>query len=138
MDDLSKSTLPPPPSPADATSAAVPANVPKKGRVTEVGYDKLVIAVGAYSQTFGIEGVRQHAHFLRDVGDAKKIRLRVLSLFEQCMSPSMCKSFSFPAKRTVSQKGRKKKQEREESTMQGTDPDQQPNRTAASSSTSPW
>lgn len=54
----------------------------------EVPYDKLVIAVGAYSQTFGIEGVREHANFLRDIGDARRIRLRVLSLFEQCSYPS--------------------------------------------------
>lgn len=59
----------------------------KKGPTTDVPFDKLVIAVGAYSQTFGIAGVRQHAHFLRDIGDARRIRLRVLSLFEQCTSP---------------------------------------------------
>ncbi|KAK5664216.1 hypothetical protein OQA88_432 [Cercophora sp. LCS_1] len=55
-----------------------------KGEEFHVKYDKLVIACGAYSQTFGIEGVRQHANFLRDIGDARRIRLRVLSLFEQC------------------------------------------------------
>lgn len=60
-----------------------------KGAMTDVPYDKLIVAVGAYSQTFGIEGVREHAHFLRDIGDARRIRLRVLSLFEQCTSPSI-------------------------------------------------
>ncbi|KAK4196640.1 putative external mitochondrial NADH-ubiquinone oxidoreductase 1 precursor [Triangularia verruculosa] len=59
-----------------------------KGEVIEVRYDKLIIAAGAYSQTFGIEGVREHAHFLRDIGDARRVRLRVLSLFEQCSYPS--------------------------------------------------
>lgn len=59
-----------------------------KGEVFDVSYDKLVVACGAYSQTFGIEGVREHAHFLRDIGDARRIRLRVLSLFEQCSHPS--------------------------------------------------
>jgi NADH dehydrogenase FAD-containing subunit len=59
-----------------------------KGEMFDVHYDKLVIAVGAYSQTFGIEGVTEHAHFLRDIGDARRIRLRVLSLFEQCSYPS--------------------------------------------------
>ncbi|KAK4668107.1 uncharacterized protein QC764_701820 [Podospora pseudoanserina] len=59
-----------------------------KGEVIEVQYDKLIIACGAYSQTFGIEGVREHAHFLRDIGDARRVRLRVLSLFEQCSYPS--------------------------------------------------
>ncbi len=52
-------------------------------------YDKLVVAVGAYSQTFGIPGVREHAHFLRDVSDARRIRLRVLSLFEAAAAPSV-------------------------------------------------
>lgn len=58
-----------------------------KGDIIDIPYDKLVIACGAYSQTFGIEGVREHAHFLRDIGDARRIRLRVLSLFEQCSYP---------------------------------------------------
>ncbi|KAL7943560.1 FAD/NAD(P)-binding domain-containing protein [Trichoderma barbatum] len=61
---------------------------PLRGEMFDVEYDKLVIAVGAYSQTFGITGVREHAHFLRDVGDARRIRLRVLSLFEQCSYPT--------------------------------------------------
>jgi NADH dehydrogenase FAD-containing subunit len=61
---------------------------PPKGEIFDVEYDKLVIAVGAYSQTFGIAGVREHAHFLRDIGDARRIRLRVLSLFEQCSYPT--------------------------------------------------
>ena len=39
----------------------------KKGHTFEVPYDKLVIACGSYSQTFGIEGVMEHAFFLRDV-----------------------------------------------------------------------
>ena len=60
---------------------------PETGEMFDVPYDRVVIAVGAYSQTFGIEGVRQHAHFLRDIGDARRIRLRVLSLFEQCSYP---------------------------------------------------
>lgn len=43
-----------------------------------MGYDKLVVSVGCYSQTFGIEGVRENALFLKDVGDARKIRKRIL------------------------------------------------------------
>ncbi|KAI0013926.1 FAD/NAD(P)-binding domain-containing protein [Xylariaceae sp. FL0662B] len=58
-----------------------------KGSFFDVEYDKLVIAVGSYSQTFGIEGVREHANFLRDIGDARKIRLRVLQLFEKAALP---------------------------------------------------
>ncbi len=60
-----------------------------RGRFFDVPYDKLVVAVGAYSHTFGISGVREHAHFLRDVSDARRIRLRVLSLFEAAAAPSV-------------------------------------------------
>ncbi|KAI5928415.1 pyridine nucleotide-disulfide oxidoreductase-domain-containing protein [Camillea tinctor] len=59
----------------------------KKAPLFDVEYDKLVIAVGAYSQTFGIEGVREHANFLRDVGDARKIRMKILQCFEKASLP---------------------------------------------------
>ncbi|EJT78833.1 hypothetical protein, variant [Gaeumannomyces tritici R3-111a-1] len=75
------------PSSAAATTATAQQQPPaeqQRGPMVEVPYDKLVVAVGAYTQTFGIEGVSEHAHFLRDVGDARRIRLRVLSLFERC------------------------------------------------------
>lgn len=67
----------------ELSTRTVPGERPAKGPMVDVGYDQLVVAVGAYSQTFGIEGVREHANFLRDVGDARRIRLRVLQLFEQ-------------------------------------------------------
>jgi NADH dehydrogenase FAD-containing subunit len=38
----------------------------------------LVVAVGCYSQTFGTPGVRENALFLKDVGDARRIRKRIL------------------------------------------------------------
>ncbi|KAL2124294.1 hypothetical protein VTJ04DRAFT_659 [Mycothermus thermophilus] len=73
---------------ASKTVVPGPDEKPKpKGDLIDIPYDKLVIACGAYSQTFGIPGVREHAHFLRDIGDARRIRLRVLSLFEQCAYP---------------------------------------------------
>lgn len=50
----------------------------KKGKVFELSYDKLVVAVGCYSQTFGTKGVKENALFLKDVGDARKIRNRIL------------------------------------------------------------
>lgn len=58
------------------------------GKEFEVGYDKLVIAVGCHSQTFGVEGVKEHACFLRDVGDSRLIRLKVLKAFEGAALPS--------------------------------------------------
>jgi NADH dehydrogenase FAD-containing subunit len=45
-------------------------------------YDKLVIAPGAQSNTFGIPGVRENAIFLKDIEDAKRIRRRVIECFE--------------------------------------------------------
>ncbi|KAK0450299.1 FAD/NAD-P-binding domain-containing protein [Desarmillaria tabescens] len=51
-------------------------------------YDKLVIAVGHILKvTFGIPGVKEHAHFLKDVKDARAIRARVLQCFEQTHQP---------------------------------------------------
>jgi NADPH-dependent 2,4-dienoyl-CoA reductase/sulfur reductase-like enzyme len=48
------------------------------GTLFSLRYDKLVIAVGAYSQTFDVPGVKEHAHFLKDVKDARSIRTRIL------------------------------------------------------------
>lgn len=52
-----------------------------------VSYDKLIIAVGTYSQTFNTKGVRENAYFLKDVGDAVAIRRRILELFELARLP---------------------------------------------------
>ena len=61
---------------------------PKKGKLFDLAYDKLVIAVGCYSQTFGTPGVKDHALFLKDVGDARKIRNRLLVCFEAAALPT--------------------------------------------------
>lgn len=42
-----------------------------EGKRWEVSYDKLVISVGCYSQTFGTKGVKEHAFFQKDIGDAR-------------------------------------------------------------------
>ncbi|KAK5937106.1 hypothetical protein PMZ80_010646 [Knufia obscura] len=55
--------------------------------VFPVKYDKLIVTVGSYSQTFNTPGVKENAYFLKDVGDARKIRKRVLELFELCHMP---------------------------------------------------
>jgi len=51
---------------------------PEKGQLFDLKYDKLVVAVGCYSQTFGTPGVKKNALFLKDVTDAVKIRKRAL------------------------------------------------------------
>jgi NADH dehydrogenase FAD-containing subunit len=60
------------------SSLSDPNDVPKKGKNFTLDYDKLVVAVGCYSQTFNTPGVRESALFLKDVGDARKIRKRIL------------------------------------------------------------
>ncbi|KAM1039901.1 hypothetical protein ACFX2I_029149 [Malus domestica] len=44
----------------------------------EIAYDKLVIALGAMPTTFGIQGVHEHAIFLREVSHAQEIRRKLL------------------------------------------------------------
>ncbi|KAK5106602.1 hypothetical protein LTS08_000723 [Lithohypha guttulata] len=67
----------------------LPESIHLKDRVPvfPVKYDKLIVAVGSYSQTFNTPGVRENAYFLKDVGDARRIRKRVLELFELCHMP---------------------------------------------------
>ncbi|KAI0664162.1 FAD/NAD-P-binding domain-containing protein [Cubamyces menziesii] len=55
----------------------------------QLTYDKLVIAVGAYNQTFNVPGVKEHAHFLKDIRDARRIRTRILECFEQANQPTI-------------------------------------------------
>ncbi|EFJ46064.1 hypothetical protein VOLCADRAFT_63040, partial [Volvox carteri f. nagariensis] len=43
-----------------------------------VSYDKLAICTGSQGSTFGIPGVLEHAHFLRDVKQAEAIRQRLI------------------------------------------------------------
>ncbi|KAI9285231.1 NDE1, mitochondrial external NADH dehydrogenase [Umbelopsis sp. AD052] len=60
-----------------------------KGAEFSLDYDKLVIGVGSYSQTFGIPGVKEHGLFLKDVNDARLIRSRVVSCFEYASQPGI-------------------------------------------------
>lgn len=60
----------------------------RKGNVIDVEWDKLVVAVGCYNQTFGTPGVRENALFLKDVGDARRIRQRILACFETASLPT--------------------------------------------------
>ncbi|KAF2654010.1 FAD/NAD(P)-binding domain-containing protein [Lophiostoma macrostomum CBS 122681] len=49
---------------------------------TEVPFDMLVVGVGAENATFGIPGVREHSLFLKEVGDAQRIRNRIMDCCE--------------------------------------------------------
>jgi len=52
-------------------------------------YDILLIAVGEITNTFGIPGVKEHAYFLREVADARKIRIQVIDCFENASLPGI-------------------------------------------------
>ncbi|KAF4632080.1 hypothetical protein G7Y89_g6042 [Cudoniella acicularis] len=62
--------------------------ISKKGQMFDLKYDKLVVAVGCYSQTFGTPGVRENAFFLKDITDARRIRKRILECFETASLPT--------------------------------------------------
>ncbi len=50
-------------------------------------YDDLVIAVGGVSGTHGIEGVHEHAVFLKELSDARRIRQDLIGAFERASVP---------------------------------------------------
>ncbi|KAJ3102118.1 hypothetical protein HDU97_000760 [Phlyctochytrium planicorne] len=52
-----------------------------------IPYDKVVVAVGATNNTFGVPGVEEHTHFLKDINQARAIRYKVMSLFEEAALP---------------------------------------------------
>jgi len=54
-----------------------------------VSYDMLVVSVGAWNNTFGIPGVREHAYFLKELTDARNIRERVIYCLEQAGLPGI-------------------------------------------------
>ena len=56
------------------------------GGVDELSYDTLVVAAGAVSASFGIDGVDEHAIALKDLDDALDLRLAVLERFERASS----------------------------------------------------
>ncbi|KAK8211652.1 pyridine nucleotide-disulfide oxidoreductase-domain-containing protein [Phyllosticta citricarpa] len=60
----------------------------KKGDLFNLSYDKMIMSVGCYSQTFNTPGVKENAYFLKDVGDARRIRNRILECFETAALPT--------------------------------------------------
>jgi len=54
-----------------------------------LSYDYLVIAVGAVSNTFQIPGVEEHALFLKELGDARLIRKKIIQNLEQASIPGI-------------------------------------------------
>ncbi|KAI5805047.1 hypothetical protein EDC01DRAFT_757747 [Geopyxis carbonaria] len=50
-------------------------------------YDKLVIGVGSKTRTHGVEGL-EHVNYLKNVGDARDIRSKVIENFERACLPT--------------------------------------------------
>lgn len=57
--------------------------------VFHLDYDILVVGVGEKTNNYGITGVNEHAYFLREVSDARKIRIKVIDCFENASLPEM-------------------------------------------------
>lgn len=55
----------------------------------EVEYDRLIVSVGAQTNTFGIPGVREHCCFLRQVEDARRVRTAIVNCFERANLPNL-------------------------------------------------
>jgi NADH dehydrogenase FAD-containing subunit len=49
----------------------------------ELSYDKLLIAVGAQTNTFGVPGVKEHGLFLKEAEDSAKVHAKLLSNLER-------------------------------------------------------
>jgi NADH dehydrogenase len=54
----------------------------------DVPYDTLILAAGAATQTFGLDGIERHAFDLKTLPDALRLRNHVLRCFEQAVSTS--------------------------------------------------
>lgn len=62
---------------------------PLDGSHAEIEYDELVIAVGAVPGTFGVPGVADHALFLKEMRDARRIRGTIIDNLERAASPEI-------------------------------------------------
>lgn len=55
----------------------------------ELEYDTLVISVGEITNTYNIPGVNEYSYFLREVADARRIRIKVIDCFENASLPGI-------------------------------------------------
>lgn len=55
----------------------------------EVPYDLVAIGVGADVNTFDVPGVREHAIFLKEAGDARRIRQTIVDALEHSLHPGL-------------------------------------------------
>lgn len=59
------------------------------GKLFEIPYDRLVVAVGARNNTFDTPGVEENCHFLKQVQDARSIRAKIMDNFELASLPTV-------------------------------------------------
>ncbi|CAF1540345.1 unnamed protein product, partial [Didymodactylos carnosus] len=52
-----------------------------------IKYDLLIVAIGSANNTFNTPGVEEHAHFLKEITDARRLRSAISDAFESAMSP---------------------------------------------------
>ena len=55
----------------------------------ELEYDRIVVAVGATTNTFGVPGVREHCLFLKQISDADALRKSIGNAFERANLPTL-------------------------------------------------
>lgn len=67
----------------DVINKTVRATTGQGSMELEVSYDKLVIAVGAQPNTFGIPGVKENALFLKEAEDSAKLHAKLLCNLEK-------------------------------------------------------
>ena len=67
----------------DVKNKKVRATTDADGLELELSYDKLVVAVGAQPNTFGIPGVEEHGLFLKEAEDSAKLHARLLCNLEK-------------------------------------------------------
>jgi len=58
-------------------------------RLSRLSYDVLVVAVGSRVNTFGVAGVEAHAHFLKELSDAREIRQHLIRNVEAATFPGL-------------------------------------------------
>ena len=54
----------------------------------DLHYDHLVICVGARPSTFGVPGVSEFAYFLKELGDARRLRGAIIDRLERASLPT--------------------------------------------------
>lgn len=73
----------------DSTNKTIKCLDKDSGEEFDITYDILVIGVGEITNTFGIEGVKEHSLYLRELSDARRIRVRIIDAFEDASLPDL-------------------------------------------------